>query len=480
MYDIGQIQEMSMVELMNLVENSEHAIEIDTPDGFQPIGDFFVKGQMKTLKLSFDDGTDLMCSKDHLIEVTKPIYGYDNPTNCELDGNLFSRSKWINIDDEVVSENGTKKLISSEYVDYHHMFDVEIKHPNHRFYANGVSHHNSGGKSTLAMQTCREAKKKGIVLYFDNEQAFDYNYAKSLGLVEDDNFVVYRPRSAEETEKLTIMAIEALGSAISMVVYDSVAATRTESELGRSHGESGQKSEHATFWGTFGVKWMNWASQHKIAVVLINQLRAKPMLGQNDKFSITNNGVGAGYSNTETAVSSTGGNALKYWFSARYLLRASTTLKEQIEDDATGEIDEKRVANVYRLESIKNKCFAPYKRAKYVIRFGVGTDDSSIIKDYLTAIGKITTAGSFISYNAKNPDLSFRLNGKVAFNKKFMTKEVLDDAKLQYLEAKQSGELAKVQSSEEVWGEGIAEADKDDGMKLKFVDETGSPEEIEI
>ena len=456
--------DITMLDLMSLVDNSKNQIEIDTPDGWQEVGDFFYKGQKKILEITTISGKKIKCSKNHLIETKNTLKrGYDNVPNGVLDNNNFCMAKWLEKGDEMISSDGVDVISSIEYIGYDHVYDIEVKHPNHRYYANGVSHHNSGGKTTLAMQSMREAKKKGIVLLFDNEQAFDYTYANSMGLFEDDNFVVFRPQNAEETEAIAEDAVATFGSSISMMVFDSVAATRPKSEMDRKHGDSSQKAEHATFWGSFGNKLVMWASRHHIAVILINQLRSKPSIGNMDKFSIGNTGIGAGYSNTDTSFNSTGGFALKFQLSARYLLRMTSTLKEQIEDDVTGEIEELRVANVFRIESIKNKCFAPFKRSKYVIRFGVGTDDTSIIKDYLTAVGVISTTGSFISYKSDNPELCFRLNGKSAFNKRFSDPDIIEDAKKQFLHFKQSGQEIQVQSNSDIWNEGV-NAEEDDGM----------------
>jgi RecA/RadA recombinase len=327
----------------------------------------------------------------------------------------------------------------------------------------------SSGKSTLVTQIAREFKKDPAnigrcAVIVDTELAFDPIYAEALGAHLDDRFRVLRPTNAEETDVICTELFKKLGDAVGLLVIDSVAMTRTLDEISHMQGDSSQKSSHASFWGQFGIKLVQWASKHNTAIVLINQIRSKPMMGQNDKYSITNTGLGSGHSNTDTGISTTGGFGLKFYLSARFLLKFSSSLKEKvIVDESTGEIDDAKVANIYSIVNFKNKCTSPNKRAKYIIAYGEGTDDSPIIKDYLTSRGVISTQGSFVSYKGTNDALSFRVNGKIAFNTKFKTPEVLEDAKKQYIALKGGHVEAPINANAaSEWGEeGLGATDED-------------------
>ncbi len=307
--DDGSVHEVSMLELMNLVENSKYQIEIDTPDGFQLIGDFALKGVKPTFKIGLEDGTSVSCSKGHLIETKELIdRGYDNPNLLEEDRS-YLKAKWLQAGDIIVSRDGDKTVTSVEYRDHEEVYDIEVKHPNHRYYANGISHHNSGGKSTLAFQTalcaCRDYPDQGVV-YMDVEQHSDYTYLESLARKYGfdgvpKNLVILQPMSAEELEDTTGKFVNKMGDKIILLVIDSVAAAKPKSMLERKHGESGQKAEHAMFWNEFCPKLNNWAKKHDFAVLLINQLRAKPSIGNMDKFSVGNVGVGAGASSFDNS-----------------------------------------------------------------------------------------------------------------------------------------------------------------------------------
>ena len=56
-----------------------------------------------------------------------------------------------------------------------------------------------------------------------------------------------------------------------------------------------------------------------------------------------------------------------------------------------------------------------------------------MIYERLKEIGRITTRGSFIHYHSSDGSLDFKENGRLRFNEKFHTKEILEDAKLQYI-----------------------------------------------
>lgn len=162
-----------------------------------------------------------------------------------------------------------------------------------------------------------------------------------------------------------------------------------------------------------------------------------------------------------TALATTGGNAIKFYCSARYILKNMTSLKEEVADKFSGEIEELRVANICRIEAIKNKCYPPNKKVKYIIRFGVGTDDTPIIKDFLTKVGVIAVNGSMITYNGSSPELTFKENGKVRFNEHFTKPEILEDAKKQFITLKGTDYSNNIitPNTDDIWDEGLATAD---------------------
>ena len=297
----------------------------------------------------------------------------------------------------------------------------------------------SGGKTTLALQSCAEALKKypneGII-YFDFEKALDPVYAKSLGVdIEDERVMVFTPDSIEDMMKVLSAGFSKkkgakLAGKISTIVIDSVAAARPMASIDMED-TSAQKSQHASAWSEITPKLMNLVANYNIAMILINQFRAKPMIDRNSQFSLANTGIGQGYSNMETSLSTTGGNAIRYYLSVRYVTKFVSTLKEQVEDPITGALEEVRVANVFKIMNIKNKINKPYASTKFVIRYGEGTDDFPLIFDALKAVGIIYNKGSFLYYKTSNGEEVKEL-GRTAFVNT-LRENYYEDMKKQFL-----------------------------------------------
>jgi len=296
----------------------------------------------------------------------------------------------------------------------------------------------SSGKTTVAIQSCAETLKlpgELGVLYVDSEQTFDHSYARSLGVDVETNsrFLVVQPNNAEEGIDIIDSTFKKLGDKLGLIVIDSIAAFKPKSMMEGNPLESGQKGVHAQLWSEFAPRLNSWAKVNNTAVLLINQLRAKISIDRNSQFSASNTGMGAGFSNTDTQLTTTGGNALRFYLSARYLLQHSSNIKESVVNTLTDEIEEQRVANLITIKNVKSKVSSPFSTAKFVIRYGEGTDDSEPIFNLCKAKGVIKNTGSWFEYKGSNESLNIRENGRVRFMDKFRHHEYLEDAKKQIL-----------------------------------------------
>ena len=173
-----------------------------------------------------------------------------------------------------------------------------------------INSYESGAKTTLALHSCAQALKKypdlGII-FLDFEFSFDPIYAKSLGVdTSDDRVIVVQPQCIEDADKFLIKAFGKNGKLkgkISTIVIDSVAAARPMGSLEEEMGGSSQKSQHASAWSQWIPKIAKIAHENQIATILLNQFRAKPMMGQMAQYSLSNTGIGQGYSNMDTSIS---------------------------------------------------------------------------------------------------------------------------------------------------------------------------------
>ena len=125
-------KEVSIGEIENLLEDYE--IEIDSPDGWVPVIDFVDKGFWNEYIL-FTDTSYVRCNENHLFETSE---GWVLAKN--LCGKKFS----------VITNTGIQSAVMIKTFDKIPIVDIQIDHPNHRYYTNGVSSHNTNvGKSMI-------------------------------------------------------------------------------------------------------------------------------------------------------------------------------------------------------------------------------------------------------------------------------------------------------------------------------------------
>jgi len=152
-------KETSIDEIKTLLDNG-YEVEVDSPDGYVPVNFFINKGMYEEYKLYLLDNTKVKCNESHLFETT--------------DG-------WISAK-EMEQSNLIYKLITNEGIKIGRVYknnkqipivDINVNHPNHRYYTNGVSSHNTGvGKSLFMCHVASSVLLQGRnVLYITLEMA---------------------------------------------------------------------------------------------------------------------------------------------------------------------------------------------------------------------------------------------------------------------------------------------------------------------
>jgi len=161
--DLGNImwieKETSIAEIKTLLDNG-YEVEVDSPDGYVPVNFFINKGMYEEYELLMMGGNKVSCNESQMFETTEG---------------------WISAK-EMQQSNLIYKLITNEGIKIGRVYknnkqipivDININHPNHRYYTNGVSSHNTNVGKTLAM--CHMASsfllQSKNVLYITMEMA---------------------------------------------------------------------------------------------------------------------------------------------------------------------------------------------------------------------------------------------------------------------------------------------------------------------
>lgn len=146
--------EVSISEIETLL-NEGYEIEIDSPDGYVPVNEFVDKGMYEEYVLTTESNKQVRCNHNHLFETP--------------DGFVFAS----NFPTEVITKDGVEKCTIRKSGEVIPIVDIVVGHENHRYYAEGVSSHNTNvGKSLfMCSAACNMLEAGKNVLYITMEMA---------------------------------------------------------------------------------------------------------------------------------------------------------------------------------------------------------------------------------------------------------------------------------------------------------------------
>jgi len=307
------------------------------------------------------------------------------------------------------------RIVSIEEINPIITCDMEVG-DSHSFIANGVISHNTVISSYIGGQVQKRTDGPSTVLYLDIEHTFDKKYAQTAGLdLSEDKLIFVRPLNGEEA--FTIAEDLVKTGEIGLIVWDSVAATGSETEMEKEYGSANFGRTAALF--SQGLRKINpYLSRYESSLLLLNQVRDK---------------IG-GYSapGMPPPESSPGGRAIKFYASWRGRV-------SRIEDI----LDKKEViGNSIRVKNIKSKIGFPKRSAELELLYGTGFSPDAEYISFIINLGLVKVAGSWIS----NEEWGFKGQGRDSLlsflhehpdifneckdivNKSFTTHSILDDS----------------------------------------------------
>ena len=257
----------------------------------------------------------------------------------------------------------------------------------------------STAKTVFATHILKEAQSKGYYsMLVDSENAYNPTFAKQLG-VDPERLIYSTAETLEDSFQVmedTILSIrEADPNTPIVIAYDSIAVSpsKAEYEAESYDGNNMQGAIRAKSTGACLRKINPLMRKHKVALIVINQIRSK---------------VGVMYGNPETMAA--GGKSLDYYLGVN-LKCISNKTADLVRDD------NKQVIGITgTVRNTKNKVSIPFRECEFELMYDEGLNSCAGMLKQLVLDNVVDQSGAWYSWN----DVKFQ---RKEFDKSFSSGE---------------------------------------------------------
>jgi len=239
----------------------------------------------------------------------------------------------------------------------------------------------SSAKTSLCLSISKTAMNMGMnVLYVDQENSLDHNYARALiGNFDVSKFVLVQPETAEQTLEICEKGIQT--GDFGLIILDSIGALAPIKEKEDEFTDA-NVALIPRLLSKFLRRNMFAIRKSNTAFIFVNQVRAS---------------IGSYIQSLEMP----GGHALRHFSSVLIQLTKAQQIKV-VKDKKSDKDDAEEIIGSYsKFTTKKNKLAPPFRSSTFPLIYGKGIDSTRNLIDFAELLGVVSKRGSYYAFEGE-------------------------------------------------------------------------------